>query len=562
MRDDWRGRGGALTHAPMPGFTTPSYTIAIAPDAARAALEPLLADAGWVNADTAPLVRLVDARREMMTLAALAGVAFEEQAGLVAIVVDDAARDAAYDAGATHAVVGEEPAALLRTLRFAGRHARRVRRQARARRIDEAAPGEVARFLAGRAADGEALAMIAIRLTRFDIVNAAFGRSTGDALLAAAFARIVQGLSPIALADRQIARGDGALFEIALAADETALTEVVTAIETALARPFDTGDAMVNLGARIGVARAANGSRVDDLPTRAREALEPAHDGATVRQAARSHAAPLARLAADLHRAIEREEIAILFQPQVTLASGAITGVEALARWDHPTLGTLGAETLFAAADRADLGAALSEHILMRALSAVSRWPAELGELRVAVNVTAADVTRPDFVARFLDHVAESGVPRTRVTAEITETGLIGDLDVAAAALGALREQEVRVAIDDFGTGYSSLAYLKALPLDYLKIDRSLTRDIAGSARDRVIVRGVIAMAHALGLATIAEGVETAMERDLLAGEGCDLYQGYLCAGPLDSAGLAALLAGWSLNPRPSPALSTIAAHR
>ena len=124
----------------MPAFTTPTYTIAIAPDAARAALEPLLAAAGWVSTDTAPLVRLVDARREMTTLAALAGVAFEEQSGLLAIVTNDAARDTAYDAGATHAVVGDEPAALLRSLRFAGRHARRVRRQARARRIDEAAP--------------------------------------------------------------------------------------------------------------------------------------------------------------------------------------------------------------------------------------------------------------------------------------------------------------------------------------------------------------------------------------------------------------------------------------
>ena len=545
----------------QPPFPKPTATIAIAPDAARGGLEPLLAGAGWIAADAAPLVRLVDARAGLATLAALAPVAFEEQAALVAIVAKDAALDAAFDAGATHAVVGDDPAALLRMLRFAARHARRVRRLAFARRVDEAPPGEVARFLALREEQGDTLSMIAIALTRFDIVNAAFGRSVGDALLAAAFARVVDALVGIPPEDRQVMRGDGAVVEVALAVDADTLRVIVASVESALARPFDTGDAMVNLGARIGVAR---GGAASDLPARVREALDDARggDGTKVYQASRVYAAPLVRLAADLHRAIDRDEIAILFQPQVTLASGAVTGVEALARWDHPTLGTLGAETLFAAADRADLGAALSEHILIRSLDAVSSWPAALSELRVAVNVTAADVARPDFVRRFVEHVAESGVARRRVTAEITETGLIGDLDVAAVALGALREQGVRVAIDDFGTGYSSLAYLKALPLDYLKIDRSLTRDIAGAARDRVIVRGVIAMAHALGLATIAEGVETAAERDLLACEGCDLYQGYLCAGPLDSEALAALVTGWTLNPRPSPIPSTIAAHR
>ncbi|MFT3976154.1 MAG: GGDEF domain-containing phosphodiesterase [Sphingomonas bacterium] len=539
----------------------PTATVAIAPDGARAALEPVLAAGGWLTADTAPLVRLVDARGDMATLSALAALAFEEQAALVAMVDCEAALAAAYDAGATHAVVGDDATSLLLTLRYAARHARRVRRSAFARRGDETAPGEVARFLAAREGEGDGLAMIVIGLTRFDIVNAAFGRSVGDTLLAAAFARVVDALSGIAPEDRQVARGDGAVVEIALAVDADTLAVIVASIESALARPFDTGDAMVNLGARIGVAR---GGPAAELPASAREALDAARgsDSATVREAARTYAAPLVRLAADLHRAIDRDQIAILFQPQVALASGEITGVEALARWDHPSLGTLGAETLFAAADRADLGAALSEHILMRSLAAASRWPERLRSLRLAVNVTAADVARPDFAARFIAHADESGIARERVTAEITETGLIADLGTAAAALGALREQGARVAIDDFGTGYSSLAYLKALPLDYLKIDRSLTRDIAGSARDRVIVRGVIAMAHALGLATVAEGVETAAERDMLAGEGADLYQGYLCAGPLDSAGLAALVENWALIPRPSPAPSTIAAHR
>lgn len=521
----------------QPPFPKPTATIAIAPDAARGALEPLLAGAGWIAADAAPLVRLVDARAGLATLAALAPVAFEEQAALVAIVATETAVNAAFDAGATHAVVGDEPAALLRMLRFAARHARRVRRQAFARRVDEAPPGEVARFLALREAQGDTLSMIAIGLTRFDIVNAAFGRSVGDALLAAAFARVVDALVGIPPEDRQVVRGDGAVVEVALAIDADTLRVIVASVESALARPFDTGDAMVNLGARIGVAR---GGAAADLPARVREALDEARggDGTKVYQASRVYAAPLVRLAADLHRAIDRDEIAILFQPQVTLASGAVTGVEALARWDHPTLGTLGAETLFAAADRADLGAALSEHILIRSLDAVSRWPAALSALRVSVNVTAADVARPDFVRRFVEHVAESGVVQRRVTAEITETGLIGDLDVAAVALGALREHGVRVAIDDFGTGYSSFAYLARFPVNRIKIDRSLVRAISSVKNGDAIISAIIGMAHALGIKVTAEGVETAAHARQLGELGCDEAQGFWFSRPLTAQAL------------------------
>jgi EAL domain-containing protein (putative c-di-GMP-specific phosphodiesterase class I) len=143
----------------------------------------------------------------------------------------------------------------------------------------------------------------------------------------------------------------------------------------------------------------------------------------------------------------------------------------------------------------------------------------------------------------FLDRVDSSGFPRTRLTVEITESGLIDDLAAAAGLLATLRGAGCRVAIDDFGTGYSSLAYLKALPLDYLKIDKRLAQDIAGTARDRVVVRGVIEMARSLGLAVIAEGVETPEQLDLLAKEGCNYYQGFLCAEALSSEALAALVA-------------------
>ena len=158
------------------------------------------------------------------------------------------------------------------------------------------------------------------------------------------------------------------------------------------------------------------------------------------------------------------------------------------------------------------------------------------------MNVTAADIARPSFAEQFGSLVADSGFDRERLTVEVTESGLIEDLASAAALLAQLRGAGFRVAIDDFGTGYSSLAYLKTLPLDYLKIDKRLSEDITGSSRDRIVVRGVIDMARSLGLDVIAEGVETEEQLTLLAKEGCTLYQGYLCSPPIDGAELARLV--------------------
>jgi EAL domain-containing protein (putative c-di-GMP-specific phosphodiesterase class I) len=248
-------------------------------------------------------------------------------------------------------------------------------------------------------------------------------------------------------------------------------------------------------------------------------------------------------LQADLRNALDRDEIELLFQPQVAIPSGKVIGVEALARWQHPVHGELGAVTLFAVAEQSDYLLALSNHVQRRAAEQAAAWPATLAQLRLSVNVTAADIARPGFAEGFLAMIDASGFPRNRLTVELTESGLVDDLAAAAELLAELRAGGCRVAIDDFGTGYSSLAYLKALPLDYLKIDKKLAQDITGTARDRIVVRGVIDMARSLGLAVIAEGVETEEQLALLAREGCNYYQGFLCAEPLDVTALEALVA-------------------
>ncbi|MEH3046903.1 GGDEF domain-containing phosphodiesterase [Sphingomonas adhaesiva] len=406
------------------------------------------------------------------------------------------------------------------------------------RRSEQGAADDQIRFIHAHAADG--VTAIVAAPTSFEIVNAAYGRAAGSRLIQAIADRIGQALSPF----RVSIAHDGATFSLAVVGTGARGDAAVAAVERALAEPFPIGAATIHVGARIGVARMAPDEPGDHLLRRAADALARARasDGATTRVAGVGEGVPLAALAADLHRAIGRGEIDVLFQPQVALRDGAITGVEALARWRHPKLGGLGAATLLAAAERADLGVALSDHVQALALARAAVWPAPLAALRVAVNVTAADIAREDFVPRFLARIAASGLAPDRVTAEVTESGVIHDLDAAAATLAALRTAGCRVALDDFGTGYSNLAYLTRLPLDYLKIDRSLTQAITGDTRERVVVEGVLSIAAGLSLETIVEGVETISQRELLAARGATYYQGFLCAGPLDDAGLIALI--------------------
>ena len=254
------------------------------------------------------------------------------------------------------------------------------------------------------------------------------------------------------------------------------------------------------------------------------------------------HTHPKRRLADDLRAAMDARQIELRFQPQAAMADGRITGVEALARWRHHRLGELGAERLFAAAARAALLPVLSRHIQTTALAEIAEWPPSLAHLRVAINVTAADLARSDFADDFLGQAAALNLDPHRLTLEITEHDLIANLDAAAAVLGELRALGVRTALDDFGTGYSGIAYLKALPLDYLKIDSRLAADIIGTPREQIVVRHVIAMARELGLAVIAEGVETEVHLAALAEAGCASYQGYLCAEPLTGAVLVELI--------------------
>jgi diguanylate cyclase (GGDEF)-like protein len=395
-----------------------------------------------------------------------------------------------------------------------------------------------------------ALVVLLLAVSRFDTINAAFGRPTGDAVLQAA-ARRIERLADSDGRRRLVARIAGAEFAILLAAP-TSLGEgrfLAGQLVEAIGRPFMSGDHVITLGSRVGVVASEGDEDAASLLRRASAALAEAKSSEAgpvkvVDAGAASDSALGDQLEIDLRRALDQDEIEILFQPQVSVATRRIVGAEALARWRHPRFGELGAVTLFSVAERSDYLVQLSDHVQRKAVAAAAAWPEALAGLRLSVNITAADIVRPGFAEQFITLVDEGGFDPGRLTVEVTESGLIEDLGAAGNLLARLREGGLRVAIDDFGTGYSSLAYLKALPLDYLKIDKRLVEDISGSPRDQVVVRSVIDMARSLGLEVIAEGVESEEQLALLAREGCNLFQGFLCSPPVDVATLVALMGG------------------
>ena len=235
-----------------------------------------------------------------------------------------------------------------------------------------------------------------------------------------------------------------------------------------------------------------------------------------------------AALESDLRRALSERQFVLLYQPQVDSA-GRVIGAEALVRWRHPERGLILPADFIPLAEETGMILGLGRWVLETACGQLAAWAAQPGlrELSLAVNVSAQQLRRKEFVDEVLDLLRRAGANPARLKLELTESLLVGDVQAAIEKMEALRTHGISFALDDFGTGYSSLSYLRRMPLDQLKIDESFVREVHRNDNDAAIARTVVALAQSLGLGVIAEGVETELQRNFLAGSGCHAYQGY-----------------------------------
>jgi diguanylate cyclase (GGDEF)-like protein len=244
-------------------------------------------------------------------------------------------------------------------------------------------------------------------------------------------------------------------------------------------------------------------------------------------------------LEAELRVALRESQFLLFYQPQVD-REGRMTGVEALVRWQHPERGLVLPDTFIELAEETGLIRPMGLWVLDTACRQLATWATrpETAGLSVAVNVSAREFGEPDFVDQVVRALERAGAEPRRLTLELTESLLLADLSAAIGKITALKAQGVGFSLDDFGTGYSSLSSLKQLPLDQLKIDQSFIKDLGTDPNDAAIVRAILALGRNLGLAVIAEGVETTAQRDLLAADGCQAFQGYLFGRPDSAAAL------------------------
>ncbi len=239
-------------------------------------------------------------------------------------------------------------------------------------------------------------------------------------------------------------------------------------------------------------------------------------------------------LESDLRQALERGEFLLHYQPQIQLATGRITGVEALLRWKHPLRGIVAPSDFISLAEETGLIVPIGEWALAAACARTKAWQDQgLAGLKVAVNLSARQFADPMLLPKLTRIIHESGLDPSSLELEITESLVMSHGEGATAVLESLKALGVQIAMDDFGTGYSSLGYLKRFPIDAIKIDRSFIRDIASDSDDKKITRAIIAMAHSMSLTVVAEGVETAEQLRFLRAQRCDAVQGYLLYRPL-----------------------------
>jgi len=390
----------------------------------------------------------------------------------------------------------------------------------------------------GAAATGGRAGVMFIDLDHFKKVNDSLGHDVGDQLLVLA----TQRLRGCVLEGDLVARLGGDEFALVLPAvgGDDDLVRLARALVETLSRPFMMGGQQLFVSASIGIARyPADGLDADTLLKNADTAMYAAkNSGRNNHQlytaAMQEGAEQRLRLEAQLHLALENGEFLLHYQPKVDLASGALSGFEALLRWRHPERGLVPPLEFISLLEDSGLIIPVGEWVVQEVCAQLRAWQAQgLAVRPVAINLSARQLRQDDLAGAIERIVGASGVDPALLEFELTESMLMADPAAAVAILGRIKELGIRLSIDDFGTGYSSLAYLKRFPLDALKIDRTFVRDLPHDSEDAAITKAVIDLAHSLNLKVVAEGVENVEQLRQLERFGCDEIQGYYIGRPL-----------------------------
>ncbi len=377
-----------------------------------------------------------------------------------------------------------------------------------------------------------------IDLDRFKDINDSLGHAIGDQMLI----EVAKRLSEHMRREDSVSRHGGDEFTVLIEGltDVNQLARIAIKILRRVEEPMSVEGHHLYINATIGISCfPADGDTPEILIRNADTAMYHAKASGRNNYAfydARftEQARDRVRIEVDLRRAIERNELVLHYQPQVDCQHLAVTGVEALVRWNHPELGRLAPDRFIPLAEETGLIIALGRWVLQTAVQQLQTWQAEGIELpRVAVNVAVAQLRQEGFVDEVTQVLAQTGLPAYRLELEITEGFLSREAEVAPRILEKLQALGVVVAIDDFGTGYSSLKRLKTLPVDRLKIDQAFVRGIPEEATDLALSKSMLMLGHSLGLTVVAEGVETELQHALLSNEGCDNAQGFLFSRPL-----------------------------
>lgn len=386
-------------------------------------------------------------------------------------------------------------------------------------------------------------AVLVVDLDRFMRINASFGYEAGNELLRQIGRRLRAGLS----AEMVLARLGGDEFGVFMpgVGDRSVVETIARWIVRSFDEPLLKDRVELFLTASVGIAMLpTDGEAVLDLLMNAETAIAQVkqHGGNGLRFYERTmNEASAERLAleTELRHAVERGELLLEYQPVVATGHLGVVGVEALVRWMNPRLGRLSPDRFIPLADETGLITDIGAWVLFEATRQARRWVEGGHErIRVSVNVSAVQFAQPRLLEIVSEALRESGLPPGCLVLEITESSLMSDFESAAGMLRALKNMGVKVAVDDFGTGYSSLSYLRRLPIDIIKIDKSFVRELCDNVEDAAIVRAIIALASSLGLSTIAEGVETAGQVDVLRKAGCDCLQGYHFGRPAAAGSL------------------------